>query len=52
METDTPDDNAQDAAVWIHQAITCYYFRSFLGLYLLHLISVNDEAVAGQETYK
>jgi hypothetical protein len=47
METDKTADNAQDAAVWIYRAITSHYFRSFLGLYLLHLISVNDEAAAG-----
>ena len=48
METDKPaDNNAQDAAVWIYQAIKCHYFRFFLGLYLSHLISFNDEATAG-----
>jgi len=52
MEIDKPaDNNAQDATVWIYSAIICHYFRSFLGLYLSHLISVNDEAAAGYETY-
>jgi len=45
IETDKPaDNNSQDAAVWIYRVIPCPYFRSFLVLYLLHLISVNDEA--------